>query len=114
MFADELIDALVEETQGYPYFLQFYPYFLIQNIPKKRIGTKEFKEMYPLLLRELDDSFFSGRFNRASDGEQRMLFEMARLGGNTDLIQSQFNHFTSIPFPPFYSSPFILFPEYLV
>ncbi len=80
MFADELIDALVEETQGYPYFLQFYPYFLIQNIPKKKIGTKEFKEMYPLLLRELDDSFFSGRFIRASDGEQRMLFEMARLG----------------------------------
>lgn len=79
-FTDELIDALVEETQGYPYFLQFYPYFLIQNIPKKKIGSKEFKEMYPLILRELDDSFFSGRFSRTSDGEQRILFEMAKLG----------------------------------
>lgn len=79
-FTDELIDILVEETQGYPYFVQFYPYYLVQNIPKKKMGSKEFKVMCPLLLKELDDSFFSGRFNRASDGEQRVLFEMARLG----------------------------------
>jgi hypothetical protein len=78
-FTNELIDALIEETLGYPYFLQFYPYYLIQNVPKKKIGLKDFKEMYPLLLKELDESFFSGRFNKASDSEQRILFEMARL-----------------------------------
>ena len=79
-FTDELINTIVEEAQGYPYFLQFYPYYLIQNIPKKRITLKDFKEMYPLLLKELDESFFMGRFNRASDGEQKILFEMAKLG----------------------------------
>ena len=79
-FTEELINTIVAEAQGYPYFLQFYPYYLIQNIPKKRITLKDFKEMYPLLLRELDEGFFMGRFNRASDGEQRILFEMARLG----------------------------------
>lgn len=78
-FIDELINIIVEETQGYPYFLQFYPYYLIQNIPKKKIGLIEFNEMYPLILKELDGSFFSGRFNRASDGEQKILFEMAKL-----------------------------------
>lgn len=78
-FTKELIDALIEETLGYPYFLQFYPYYLIQNVPKKKIGLKDFKEMYPLLLKELDESFFAGRFNKASDSEQRILFEMARL-----------------------------------
>jgi len=78
-FTNELIDALIEETQGYPYFLQFYPYYLIQNIPKKKIGLKDFKGMSLLLIKELDESFFSGRFNRASDSEQRILFEMARL-----------------------------------
>lgn len=78
-FTNELIGALIEETLGYPYFLQFYPYYLIQNVPKKKIGVKEFKEMYPLLLRDLDESFFSGRFNKASDNEQRILFEMSRL-----------------------------------
>ena len=78
-FIEELIDTIVEETQGYPYFLQFYPYYLVQNIPKGKIGLKEFNEMYPLLLKELDESFFSGRFNRASDGEQKILFEMAKL-----------------------------------
>jgi len=79
IFTNELINALMEETFGYPYFLQFYPYYLIQNVPKKKIGVKEFKEMQPLLLKELDESFFSGRFNKASDSEQRILFEMARL-----------------------------------
>jgi len=49
-FTDELINTIVEEAQGYPYFLQFYPYYLIQNIPKKRITLKDFKEMHPLLL----------------------------------------------------------------
>jgi len=78
-FTDELINTIVKETQGYPYFLQFYPYYLIQNIPKKKIGLIEFNEMYPLILKELDGSFFSGRFNRASDGEQKILFEMAKL-----------------------------------
>jgi hypothetical protein len=79
-FTDKLIKAIVDETLGYPYFLQFYPFYLIQNIPKKKVGLNEFNEMYPLLLKELDESFFSGRFNRASEGEQRILFEMAKLG----------------------------------
>lgn len=78
-FIDDLINTIVKETQGYPYFLQFYPYYLIQNIPKKKIGLIEFNEMYPLILKELDGSFFSGRFNRASDSEQKILFEMAKL-----------------------------------
>jgi len=86
-FTDELIRTTVEETQGYPYFLQFYPYYLIQNIPKKIMGLKEFNEMYPLLLKELDESFFSGRFNRASESEQRILFEMARLGPEIKISQ---------------------------
>ena len=73
------MNFIVEETQGYPYFLQFYPYYLIQNIPRKKISLKDFNEMYPLLLRELDESFFSGRFNRASDSEQKIILEMARL-----------------------------------
>ena len=80
IFTNKLVDTIVEETRGYPYFLQFYPYYLIQNIPKKKVGLKEFNEMYPLLLKELDKSFFSGRFNRASESEQRILFEMAKLG----------------------------------
>ena len=36
--------------------------------------------MYPLLLKELDESFFSGRFKRASEGEQKILFIMATFG----------------------------------
>ena len=79
IFINDLINTIVEETRGYPYFLQFYPYYLIQNIPKKKIGLIEFNDMYPLILKELDGSFFSGRFNKASDSEQKILLEMAKL-----------------------------------
>ncbi|MFC2171802.1 hypothetical protein ACFLU6_04120 [Acidobacteriota bacterium] len=80
VFTVGLINSLVQETRGYPYFLQFYPYFLIQNIPRKRIGLQEFEQMHPLLARELDESFFSGRLSRASDAEQAILMVMAKLG----------------------------------
>jgi len=79
-FTNELTNTIATETGGYPYFLQFYPYYLLQNVPKKRIGLREFSEMHPLILKELDESFFSGRFLRASDREQKLLAEMARLG----------------------------------
>jgi hypothetical protein len=86
-FTNELIGAIARETGGYPYFLQFYPYYLLQNIPKKRLGLREFDEMQSLILRELDESFFSGRFLRASDGEQKLLLEMARLGPEINLSE---------------------------
>lgn len=79
VFTDELVNTVVGETQGYPYFLQFYPYYLIQNVPKKKIGLEEFNGMYHLLLKELDESFFLGRFSRASDSELKILWEMAKL-----------------------------------
>lgn len=86
-FTDELINTITEETRGYPYFLQFYPYYLIQSIPGKKIGLKEFKEMCPLLLKELDEGFFSGRFNKASDAEQKVLLEMAKCGSEVKVSE---------------------------
>ncbi|MEW6042543.1 MAG: hypothetical protein AB1633_13575, partial [Elusimicrobiota bacterium] len=36
-FTEKLIDKLVKETGGYPYFIQFYCFHLIDNIPRKDI-----------------------------------------------------------------------------
>ncbi len=79
-FSKTLIERIVKETRGYPYFLQFYAFYLIQNVPKKRLGLSDFEKMHPFLLKELDDSFFLGRFEKASEAEQKVLFTIAGFG----------------------------------
>lgn len=79
-FSGDLIRRIVDDTKGYPYFLQFYGHFLIEHIPEESISLQDLMEIRPLLLRELDVSFFEGRFERASDAEKRVLLAMAYVG----------------------------------
>lgn len=79
-FSNELINRLILETKGYPYLIQFYCYYILRNIPKKKIALKEYEAIYPMLLKSLDESFFIGRFLRASEVEQGVLFAMAKVG----------------------------------
>lgn len=81
-FTNELLDYLNEETGGYPYFIQFYGHFIVQNIPKERITLADVKEIEPLLLKELDASFFDARYGKASDNEKDILFAIAAIGSS--------------------------------
>ena len=78
------------------------------------------KEAYALILKNKDNQSFVILDVRTpsefANGhiENAVNLDYYSETGTADLIQSHFNRFTSIPFPPFYSSPFILFPEYLV
>lgn len=79
-FEERLINALVKETDGYPYFLQFYSFQIIENIPKRNVTYEDFLKIRPFILNRLDESFFAGRFERTSNSERELLFEMANLG----------------------------------
>ncbi len=46
---------------------------------KKTDFSFDFEKIHPLLLNELDISFFEDRFERASDNEQEVLFSMAKI-----------------------------------
>ena len=78
-FDSELIDAIVQDTKGYPYFIQFYGYFLIENSDKSSLTLAHFNKMHTALLKELDVSFFEDRFNLASDKEKKILMAMAKI-----------------------------------
>lgn len=82
-FEEALTDRLTKETRGYPYFIQFYCHYLIDNVPETKITSKDFERIHPLLLRELDESFFMGRFEKASDSEAEVLFTMAKIGSTS-------------------------------
>lgn len=75
-----LIDALAEETSGYPYFLQFYCHYLLENILKPVVALDDFRAIRPHLLWELDTGFFRTRYERASAGERGVLLAIARAG----------------------------------
>lgn len=81
-FDNELIEAIVQETKGYPYFVQFYGYFLIDNANKNKIGLTDLNALRATLIKELDVSFFEDRYNLASTKEKQILMAMAAVDEN--------------------------------
>lgn len=86
-FDEALIDRLVAETKGYPYFIQFHSHYLIDAVPREKVGLEEFEAVAPLLLRELDSSFFVGRYEQASENEREVLLAMAKIGETARVSQ---------------------------
>ncbi len=80
-FSDRLIDRIVTETRGYPYFLQYYCSFLIDSVPDQEdFDINVLERLRPVLLAELDTSFFAGRFAKLPKLERDALLAMARVG----------------------------------
>jgi len=79
-FDPKVIEAIVRETRGYPYFLQFYGYYLVETLNRERVSVSDYEKVHAGMLEELDRSFFEDRFEQASDAEQDVLFAVARLG----------------------------------
>lgn len=79
-FDQDLVNKIVSETRGYPYFIQFYGYFIIENSSKKKLTLSDFVKIREKLLKELDASFFVDRLNLASGSEKKILFAMAKIG----------------------------------
>lgn len=80
-FSPALIERIVAETRGYPYFLQYYASFLIESVPDEdRFDVDALELLRPLLLNELDESFFEGRFRKLPRAEREALLAIARVG----------------------------------
>jgi hypothetical protein len=77
-FDSDLTARIVNETRGYPYFIQFYGYFAIEHVNKSKISLKDFEGIRQKLIRELDLGFFEARYNSASEKEKKILRAMAR------------------------------------
>jgi hypothetical protein len=86
-FALSLVGDIVEETDGYPYFLQFFGGFLCSRVPKMTVERADYRALEPTLLHELDLSFFEDRYAVAGPAGQRVLDEMARHGGRVTALE---------------------------
>lgn len=76
-FEDKLVKQIIKETAGYPYFLQFYCYFLIETMRQEMIRLNDLNNIRKQLLSELDLSFFDDRFKKATPSEQELLLAIA-------------------------------------
>ena len=82
-----LINEIVEQTGGYPYFLQFFAGFLCSRVPRPAIALGDYQALESSLLHELDLAFFEDRYVVAGPAGQRVLDAMARSGGRVTTLQ---------------------------
>jgi AAA ATPase domain len=79
-FDADALDALLEFTMGYPYFLQEWGYHVWNAAPQSPITLDDVRLAAPDVQRQLDENFFRVRMDRLTPGEKAYLAAMADLG----------------------------------
>lgn len=80
-FEADAIDAIVDYTEGYPYFIQEYGKIAWDIAPEgEPIGRRVVEEAQRAVEAKLDESFFRVRAERTTELELRYLRAMAELG----------------------------------
>lgn len=83
-FSEDSIELIINESDGYPYFIQFvckevYDVF-IQKLTEGKDAIVPIEE----ITRKLDKDFFAGRWARATDRQRELLAVIARLSNCHD------------------------------
>ena len=78
--SNDALDAVVAETQGYPYFLQEWGKHLWEVSDRSPITAASLAAASREAIADLDRSFFLVRFDRLTPTEKRYLRAMAQLG----------------------------------
>lgn len=79
-YTDDALEAMLSETERYPYFLQEWGKHAWDVAEKPPINAKDAATAATLALAELDASFFRVRFDRVTPAERLYLRAMAELG----------------------------------
>jgi predicted transcriptional regulator len=79
-FEPEALDAVLEKTRGYPYFLQEWGKHSWEAADASPITATDVEQASTTTVAALDESFFRVRFDRLTPTEKRYLRAMAELG----------------------------------
>ena len=79
-YTGEAVKEIVENTKGYPFFIQQLCQVIYKRTDKKIIeltdvtaGIKEFQQI-------LDEGFFKSRYERCAEGDKKFIFAMVKCG----------------------------------
>lgn len=79
-FDARVVEQVIAEAAGYPYFLQEYGLELWNYAEESPITDSDLRAIRGVVRDTLASSFFGTRFNLATDAEQEVLSAMASLG----------------------------------
>lgn len=79
-FAPEALTRIIDETKGYPYFLQEWGKHVWDAASESPISLEDVAQASKTAVAALDESFFRVRFDRLTPSEKRYLRAMAALG----------------------------------
>lgn len=92
-FSNEMIELIVNNSGGYPYFIQFLCREIYDIVQTLHEAGKPFIIPIDAVLRKLDNDFFAGRWSTATEREQELLTAIA-LAGLTEFGVSQISKIT--------------------
>lgn len=79
-FTEDALNEIINQTKGYPYFLQEWGYHAWNLAEKSPIGLDIANKATAESLAHLDESFFKVRFDRLTHREKDYLHALAKLG----------------------------------
>lgn len=80
IFSDDSLALIIEQTKGYPYFLQEWAYHAWNISPDLQINKSSVEQACVRAIERLDESFFRVRFDRLTPREKDYLRAMSELG----------------------------------
>ncbi len=81
-FSPDLIERVVLDTGGYPYFLQFFGRAIIDNAAGRRITLDDYARIRGMITARLDADFYDQRFDELSFDQKRVVAAMSKAGGD--------------------------------
>ncbi len=82
-YTHDALDAIIQATKAYPYFLQEWGKHCWACSPESPITQLNVEEATEYAIAELDAGFFRVRFDRLTPSEKKYLRAMAELGGES-------------------------------
>lgn len=79
-FSDDAVQLIVDETRGYPYFLQEWGSHVWNLAPASPFTVDDVLAARPVVMDQLDKNFFLVRLDRLTPKEREYLIAMAELG----------------------------------
>jgi AAA ATPase domain len=81
-YTQEAVDALVELTSGYPYYVQTFGLHVWRVAQQNPITRRDVTNATPLAQKELETGFLAGRLGETTTAQRAYLVAMARLGSD--------------------------------
>src|SRR6266581_4036564 len=88
-FADEVVDEVMIDSGGYPFFIQVYGDALWNGSHGETIQIADLRRLRPRILATLDAGFFRARYVRASPNERKLMRNIASFGESATIEQLQ-------------------------